>query len=93
MYVYIIYVDPLIMCNSDMRHRPDNNYKWIGHYTCMVWSIFHVIYSRNQTQFTESSLCLVAVFHSDNGRKLINEVVCNLVKEWSGSVARKTMQP
>ena len=76
-----------------MCHCPDDPYQWIAHYMDH-WSIFHLIFSLTRKSAAEVATGLQKnvfsvfgtpkILHSDNGREFINEVICNLVKDWPG---------
>jgi transposase InsO family protein len=78
-----------------MRHRPDKNYKWIGHYMDH-WSKFHVLFplirkcseevAMNLQNHVFAVLGTPKILHSDNGREFVNEIVRSVVKDWPGDV-------
>lgn len=79
----------------DMRHRPDNSFKWIGHYMDH-WSKFHVLFPLARKCAAEVGLNLQTrvfallgtphILHSDNGREFVNEIVRDVVNNWPGNV-------
>lgn len=78
-----------------MRHRPDGDYNWIGHYMDH-WSKFHVIFPLMRKSAAEVALHLQSqvfsvlgtpkILHSDNGREFVNNIVRMVVEKWPGEV-------
>ena len=79
----------------DMRHRPDGEYYWIGHYMDH-WSKFHILFPLMHKSAHEvgyrlqenvfSYIGVPKILHSDNGREFVNNIVHSVVKEWPGDV-------
>ena len=79
----------------DMRHRPDQEYHWIGHYMDH-WSKFHILFPLMHKSAHEvayrlqenvfSYIGVPRILHSDNGREFVNNIVHSVVKEWPGEV-------
>ena len=78
-----------------MRHRPDSDYHWIGHYMDH-WSKFHILFPLMHKSAHEVALNLQErvfsvvgvprILHSDNGREFVNSIVHSVTKEWPGDV-------
>ena len=77
----------------DMRHSPDN----CNHYICNVmdhYSKFHIIYPLKTKTAHEVAISLEErvlaymgtprIFHSDNGREFVNQVLASLFEQWGG---------
>lgn len=79
----------------DMRHRPDQEFHWIGHYMDH-WSKFHILFPLMHKSAHEVALRLQdnvfaflgipRVLHSDNGREFVNSIVRSVVEAWPGDV-------
>ncbi|PIK39696.1 putative SCAN domain-containing protein 3-like [Apostichopus japonicus] len=79
----------------DMRHDPDGDFKWIGHFMDH-FSKYHVIFPLKQKTAQEvadklqervlSYLGVPKIFHSDNGREFVNELLHALFDQWGGDV-------
>jgi transposase InsO family protein len=79
----------------DMRHDPDGDYKWIGHFMDH-FSKFHVLFPLTRKTAQEvaeklqervlSYLGVPRIFHSDNGREFVNELLHALFEQWGGDV-------
>ncbi|XP_076047354.1 KRAB-A domain-containing protein 2-like [Oratosquilla oratoria] len=78
-----------------MRHDPDDEYKWIGHFMDL-FSKFHILFPlKNKTaqEVAEwlhdrvlSYIGVPKIFHSDNGREFVNELLHALFEQWGGDV-------
>ena len=73
---------------TDMRHRPDGEYHWIGHYMDH-WSKFHILFPLMHKSAHEvgyrlqenvfSYIGVPKILHSDNGREFVNNIVHSVV--------------
>ncbi|CAM1321719.1 Uncharacterised protein r2_g3019 [Pycnogonum litorale] len=78
-----------------MRHIPDNKYMYICH-VMDHFSKFHVLFpletkSANEvaTMFEQRVLAYLGaprIFHSDNGREFVNQVMVSLMKIWKSDI-------
>ena len=78
-----------------MRHRPDGDYKWIGHYMDH-WAKMHFLFPLMRKSGAEVATNLRSqvfayvgipkILHSDNGREFVNKIVQDVVKEWPGQI-------
>ena len=79
----------------DMRHSPDGANNYIGHFMDH-FSKFHVLFPLKQKTAEEVS-CLMEervlayfgppkIFHSDNGREFINQLIRAMFDRWGGDV-------
>ena len=80
---------------TDLRHRPDGIYKWVGHYMDH-WYKFHVLFALSRKSAADVGFNLQnqvfaylgtpRILHFDNGREFVNEIVRDVVKSWPGKV-------
>ena len=76
----------------DMRHSPDGDFNYIGHFADHMTK-FHILFplrdkSANEvaTMIEERVLAYVGpphIFHSDNGREFVNQLLHSLLQTWS----------
>ena len=93
MYIIELSHTPTQIDLIDMRHRPDGEYHWIGHYMDH-WSKFHILFPLMHKSAHEvayrlqenvfSYIGVPKILHSDNGREFVNNIVHSVVKEWPG---------
>ena len=78
----------------DMRHSPDGEFNWIGHFADHM-SKFNIIFPcKNKSAaevarlIEERVLAYVGpphIFHSDNGREFVNHILQSLLNTWSSN--------
>ena len=87
----------------DMRHSSDGEFNWIGHFTDHM-SKFHILFPCKNKSAPEvaklieervlASLGPPHIFHSDNGREFVNNLLHSLLDNWSsGNVTFVTGRP
>ena len=79
----------------DMRHLPDDNYKWILH-GVDHWSKFRFAYPLVNKSASDVATALEkyifpimglpSILQSDNGREFINQLIKSVVETWPGQV-------
>ncbi|XP_076037988.1 uncharacterized protein LOC143023355 [Oratosquilla oratoria] len=80
----------------DMRHSPDRDYHYIGHFMDH-FSKYHVLFPLKQKSAEEVGRLLEErvlayfgppnIFHSDNGREFVNQLIQTLFSRWGGKTA------
>ena len=78
----------------DMRHSPDDELNWIGHFIDHM-SKFNIIFPLKTKSaqevaklFEERVLAYLGpphIFHSDNGREFVNNILHSLLDRWSSN--------
>ena len=78
----------------DMRHSPDDEFNWIGHFIDHM-SKFNIIFPLKTKSaqevaklFEERVLAYLGppqIFHSDNGREFVNNILHSLLDRWSSN--------
>ena len=86
----------------DMRHSPDNEYHYIGHFMDH-FSKFHVLFPLKRKTAEEVSYMIQErvlaylgppkIFHSDNGREFINSLIRSMFEKWGGDVTFVSGRP
>ena len=86
----------------DMRHSPDNEYNYIGHFMDH-FSKFHVLFPLRRKTAEEVSYMLQErvlaylgppkIFHSDNGREFVNNLIRAMFEKWGGDVTFVSGRP
>jgi hypothetical protein len=79
----------------DMRHNPDGEFNYIGHFMDH-FSKFHILFPLRKKTAEEVSYMLEErvlaylgppkIFHSDNGREFVNNLIHAMFKRWGGDV-------
>ena len=87
----------------DMRHSPDGEFNWIGHFTDHMTK-FHILFPCKNKSAPEVAKLIEErvlaylgpphIFHSDNGREFVNNLLHSLLDNWSsGNVTFVTGRP
>ena len=86
----------------DVRHSPDNEYNYIGHFMDH-FSKFHVLFPLRRKTAEEVSYMLQErvlaylgppkIFHSDNGREFVNNLIRAMFEKWGGDVTFVSGRP
>ena len=76
----------------DLRNSPDGHYHYIAH-VMDHFSKFHILFPTKTKEADEVATLLKVrvlayfgapvIFHSDNGHEICNQVLTNLLKDWS----------
>ena len=79
----------------DMRHNPDGEFNYIGHFMDN-FSKFHILFPLRKKTAEEVSYMLEErvlaylgppkIFHSDNGHEFVNNLIHAMLKRWGGDV-------
>ena len=86
----------------DMRHSPDNEYNYIGLFM-ENFSKFYVLFPLKSKTAGEVSYMLQEhvlaylgppkIFHSDNGREFVNNLIHTMFEKWGGDVTFVSGRP
>ena len=86
----------------DMRHSPDGDYNYIGHFEDH-FTKFHVLFPLKKKTATEVAMMIEErvlayfgpprIFHSDNGREFVNQLIRALFQRWGGDTTFVTGKP
>lgn len=86
----------------DMRHSPDKDFSYIGHFMDH-FSKFHVLFPLKSKTAEEVAMMLEErvlayfgppkIFHSDNGREFVNKLIQAMFKRWGGGTTFVSGRP
>ena len=86
---------PLQIDLIDMRHLPDEDFKWILHIVDH-WSKFNLAFplvnkgahdvAEALEKYVFPVMGLPSILHSDNGREFVNSVITEILNDWPGQV-------
>ena len=90
---------PFIQIDLDMRHLPDEDFKWILHIVDH-WSKFNLAFplvnkgvAEALEKYVFSVMGLPSTLHSDNGREFVNSVITEILNDWPGQVQLVSGRP